>query len=90
MRPFLVRHYVQGSPVTLVETVAFSSVVEIVTGDGRTVQVTLGREGEVSLRAWGNVPAKVGNMEQISFHAVLRPEEQTHDPVTHQPIEATP
>lgn len=47
-------------------------VVELIACDGRTVQLSFNeRTGEVSVRGWGNIPASLGNLNQLSFNCVL-------------------
>ena len=84
--PKEVRAYVGGRPISLPEALGNpgSAVLEVELEDGRTVQLVVSGEGDVHLRAWGNVPAKIGNMDRTSFSAHVQFEEQNTDPVTYE------
>jgi hypothetical protein len=75
------RAYVMGRAVPL-EGVRNpgSTILEVELDDGRTVQLCVDVEGHIHLRAWGNIPAKVGNSTQASFDCQLNLEEQTSCP----------
>lgn len=69
------RAYVHGKALPLSGVSNPGSVIlEVELPDGRTVQMRVTDEGEVNLRAWGNIPEKVGNMDQFSFHGQLSPQ----------------
>jgi len=89
--PREVRAYVMGKPVVLHNILNSGNVVlEVELDDGRTVQLVVSGDGEIHLRAWGNVPAKIGNMDRTGFSAVVPCEEQTTDPVTYERLTKTP
>ena len=54
---------------------AISAGTEIRLTDGRTVQVFVDSDGEIHLRAWGNIPILVGNADRVSFRARIECEE---------------
>lgn len=56
------------------------AVLEVQLQDGRTVQLSVGDDGLVNLRAWGNVPAKVVNGDQAGASFKLAFEPQTSCP----------
>jgi hypothetical protein len=62
----IVRTYSSGKPTEV--DVPFP-VVEIVLPDGRTAQMHFGESGSLSVRAWGNVPILLGNLDQTAFRA---------------------
>jgi len=74
-----------GSPKP-VETNLRGAVLEVELDDGCTVQMSVGEDGKVAVRAWGNVPGKVANMDQASAYFLLMPEVQTTCPVCYGPI----
>lgn len=87
--PKEVRAYVHGRPVALPRALGNlgSAVLEVELEDGRTVQLVVSGNGDVHLRAWGNVPAKIGNMNRTGFSARVEFEEQTTDPVTYERLD---
>ena len=89
--PKEVRAYVSGNPIVLHEALGNSDsvVLEVELEDGRTVQLVVSGDGRVDLRAWGNVPAKLGNDYLTSFDAVIPFQRQTHDPITYERLKET-
>ncbi len=87
--PKEVRAYVSGRRVVLPEALGNpgSAVLEVELEDGRTVQLAVSGDGEIFLRAWGNMPQKLGNMNRTGFSAHVEFEEQTHDPVTYERLD---
>lgn len=75
------RAYVMGRAVPL-EGIAngASTILEVELDDGRTVQLVVDCGGRIGLRAWGNIPAKVGNSTQAGFECHLNFDEQTTCP----------
>ncbi len=71
-----IKLYTSGKPETI-SAGKFSNVVEIVLDDNRTAQMYFREDGELSIRAWGNVPAKLGNGNDTSFRCKVKPEEPT-------------
>lgn len=72
------RAYVMGRPVPIEGINNPGSVIlEVEMEDGRTVQLAVYRTGQIDLRAWGNIAAKVGNMAQVDMHCTVVPQEQT-------------
>lgn len=67
-----------------------SVVLEVVLDDDRTVQIVVDKDGEIGLRGWGNVPARVGNGNKLEFRAVLQREEATHCERCYCPLDGTP
>lgn len=52
--------------------------VEIELKDGRTAQLTMNQGGEVTLRTWGNIAGKVGNISCGSTNFVVQYKDATH------------
>jgi hypothetical protein len=70
------RAYVRGKVVELPDLNNIGSVIlEVELDDGRTVQLSVGIEGRIHLRAWGNIPAKVGNADSVHLTAIVPFEE---------------
>ena len=65
-----IQTYVSGNP-KVIETGTFANVAEIVLDDGRTAQMYFTDDGELSIRAWGNIPAKLGNGNKTSFRSMV-------------------
>jgi hypothetical protein len=53
--------------------------VEVVLEDGRTYQMYVVGDGSVHVRAWGNVPALLGNGTMAHFSAAVPQQAPTHD-----------
>lgn len=71
--------YKAGARVPILDVTNPDSVVlEVVLDDDRTVQIAVSNKGLVSLRGWGNVPAKVGNWNKLEFTAELQKEDANH------------
>lgn len=76
------RAYVHGHAVPLDNANnPGSTILEVELDDGRTVQLVVNDTGHIGVRAWGNIPAKVGNTAQVSFECLLHHETQTNCPV---------
>lgn len=74
-----IRAYVGGKAVPLPNASNPSSaVLEVELPDGRTVQFGVDDNGHVSVRGWGNVPAKVGNSASLMLSATVIAEAPTH------------
>ena len=73
-----VRAYV-GGVETPIEGIANpgSVILEVELEDGRTVQFCVNEDGHVEVRGWGNIAAKLGNMNSLQFNANLAFEEPT-------------
>lgn len=54
-----------------------NAVIEVELNDGRTVQLYINEEGDFCIRGWGNVPAKIGNMNRITLACHIEHEPQT-------------
>ena len=52
--------------------------VEIELKDGRTAQLTMNQGGEVTLRTWGNIPIKIGNVSCGIANFVVQCKDATH------------
>lgn len=73
-----VRIYKNGLGKTLLDTFdPKGGLVELIASDGRTVQLYFNDEGDIRLRAWGNIPASVGNGSFTMFTCNLQSEEPT-------------
>lgn len=89
MSGLILRSWVMGKPVVHDTRPDREGIcAEVVFDDGRTVQIVVSSDGHISLRGWGNVPAKLGNANALSLYCSLPREEQTHDPVTYLPLRA--
>lgn len=71
-----IKRYYMGKPIDVCQE-SHSALIEAVLPDGRTVQLAVRPDGEIDLRAWGNVPALVGNSNSIGFHCKLEREDAT-------------
>ncbi|HJS82296.1 MAG TPA: hypothetical protein VJ742_05615 [Nitrososphaera sp.] len=73
----VIKTYIQGNP-TVVQADNLGGCVEVVLNDGRTAQMYFTEDGKLSVRAWGNIPASLGNSNKTSFRCVVYPETKTH------------
>jgi hypothetical protein len=78
--------YINGQQKTI-EVQDHTAVLEVELSDGRTIQLTFNEDGVVFLRGWGNIPAKLGNGNSMTFRAQLQFEEQTTCPVCYDRLE---
>jgi hypothetical protein len=79
----IARTYVAGR-ASNVSTNPYSAVLEAELSDGRTVQMSVYENGDIHVRGWGNIPAKVGNQNAVSLTCKLQLEAQTTCPVCFQ------
>ena len=77
--------YKSGKP-EVVQKGTHVAPVEIVLGDGRTAQMYFTEDGDLSVRAWGNIAAKLGNSNSTSFRCFVEPKEPTHCELCYQKI----
>lgn len=74
----LIRHYEMGRAIHDATTTN-DGVVQIVLDDGRTAQIVFRQDGGLSVRAWGNVPGKLGNRHAAGMHAEVHQPADTCD-----------
>jgi hypothetical protein len=71
----IIRSYDAGSAATDAFVSSNRATVELITRDGRTAQVSFWEDGRLSMRAWGNVPAKLGNSNKTAMECFVPIEE---------------
>lgn len=54
------------------------AILEVRLSGGQTIQLTVGDDGDIHLRGWGNTPIKLGNANKVAFRCSLEQEAPTH------------
>lgn len=72
----LIRYFESGSPREVVR-LRQSGIVEVVLDDGRTAQMIFRTDGQLTIRAWGNIPAKIGNANMTGMYTTVEFEKPT-------------
>jgi hypothetical protein len=72
-----IRLYKNGK-AEIIHTDTNASIIEIILDDGRTAEMYFTNDGKLSVRAWGNIPAKLGNSDNTAFRCNVIYEEATN------------